>query len=113
METLVCENPACVLEPVQKINIEVIESSVQISKVLDSFISGLSDISVENLNGRPSPAEPSEALEKYFYSQCIKNKLKKSSNKGLSMFNLYQNCLENGKPVKEWKNFIYEAYNSK
>lgn len=112
-EALIKDNVTGVFEPIPKIHIEFVDSMIQISKVPDSFISGFSDISVEFSKGRSSPAESPEALEKYFYSQCIKNKLKEQSSKALSMFDLYQKCIENNIPVEDWKNFIHEAYNSK
>lgn len=109
-EALLSENDEILHEPLPKINIEVIDSTLQLSKVQqDSFISGYSDISIEFTKGRSSPAESPEALEKYFYSQCLKIKMKKPTNKEFSMFRLYQDCIEKNVPVEDWKKFIKEA----
>lgn len=109
-EALLSENDEILQEPLPKINIEVIDSTLQLSKVQqDSFISGYSDISIEFTKGRSSPAESPEALEKYFYSQCLKIKMKNSANKDFSMFRLYQDCIEKNVPVEDWKKFIKEA----
>jgi hypothetical protein len=112
-EALIGGNKEIIVEPPPRIQIEFIDSTLQISKAPDSFISAFSDISVEFSKGRSSPAESPEALEKYFYSQCIKMRLKDGANKMISMFDLYQKCLEKGLPVEEWKQFIYEAYFNK
>jgi len=97
-------------ESYRKQHIEIVDSFIQPSKLpQDSFISAYSDISIEFTKGRSSRAESPEALEKYFYSQCMKKKMRQPTNQDFSMFALYQECLQKKIPVKDWERFISES----
>lgn len=107
---LTSNNTMPLQESYGKISIDVIDSTIKLSKLpQDSIISGYSDISIEFTKGRNSPAESPEALEKYFYTQCLKRKMKKYTNQDFSMFALYQECIEKKIPVENWERFIMKS----
>ena len=80
----------------------------------DSFASLLSDLDCLP-NGRTSPTNTPEALEKFFYTQCLKHKSSLPTshpNRHLSIFSLYQTCLASHTPTHLWPFFIQKSYNS-
>lgn len=78
----------------------------------DSFLSLLSDF--DNLpNGRVSPTSTPESLEKYFYTQCVKQKSLlplSHPNRHLSVFSLYESCISQSIPTHLWTSFIRDSY---
>ncbi|OMJ86856.1 hypothetical protein SteCoe_11567 [Stentor coeruleus] len=96
----------------EKNTVEVINSAIYVSVYpKNSFISMFSDYSfdITEKKDRTESAESSETLEKYFYSLCIKKKLALPHShpaKNLSIFHLYQECLNKNIPIEQWKNFV-------
>jgi hypothetical protein len=98
---------------IQERNIlEVIDSTLHASADhKSSFISMFSDLSYDaNANNANIEIEDaSETQEKYFYSLCIKKKLAlghSHSAKNISIFHLYQECLQKNVPVENWGEFV-------
>jgi hypothetical protein len=103
-------------EKTEKHMVEMVESTLHLSiKEKDSFVSSCSEMSMEfnRTKNMISQAESPESLEKFFYSQCIKKKMRLSPShpgKNLSIFFLYQDCVAKKIPVSEWARFITRAF---
>lgn len=99
---------------VEKITIDAIDSTLQVSEVhKNTFLSILSDISLD-FAFKDEHKTSEESLEKYFYSQCVKKKMGLSPSSPLrhiSIFSLFQECTEKKIPVEQWGNFINAAFN--
>lgn len=99
----------------EKIAIDLIDSTLHISDVQKgTFISNYSDFSMEfSSNKEEINKDSEESLEKYFYNQCVKKKMNLSPSspfRNISIFCLYQECIEKNIPVEQWRKFINAAF---
>lgn len=57
--------------------------------------------------------ESPEIQERYFYNQCVRKKLSLGHNhpaKNISVFHLYQECIQKSIPMVDWNDFISSSF---
>jgi hypothetical protein len=95
--------------------VDMIDSILHSSEVKDSFISMYSELS--NLSAvRFKDQNSQDAMEKFFYNQCIKKKVSLSPDnplRNLSIFLLYEECISKCIPMADWGKFIDAAFSDK